>query len=272
MRHGHLLDLNWLLTGATVFLACASPSPAQISYVGSSTIGEHLIPEAARAFTQKSGIPFGTIEVQGSGKGLQLVLDGKAMLAGVSRSLTFVEKQKPIHYQLVGYDAVSVYVHPDNPVRNLTRQQLKDIFTGTIKNWKEVGGLDGGILCITQTLSAGRGQMVEFQDSAMDGAAYRSDRKEVDKQSDQVTMLLKERNGITALSTAFAKPGLHAVSIDGFAPDAQHVRSGAYLLSRPLILVAPAHPTREVKAFISFLLGPEGQALVAHKFVAVDDH
>src|SRR5712691_5811676 len=79
-----------LTAGLAVVAGVAS---AEISYVGSSTIGENIIPEAAKVFTAKTGIPFGTVEIQGSGKGLEKVLRGDAQLAGVSRALTLAEKQ-----------------------------------------------------------------------------------------------------------------------------------------------------------------------------------
>jgi phosphate transport system substrate-binding protein len=242
---------------------------AQITYVGSTTIGESLIPEAAKAFTAKTSIPFGSIEMPGSSKGLEMILRGEAQLAGISRSLTLEEKQRRFYYRIIGYDAVGIYVHPANPVTSLTKQQLKAIHTGQITNWNEVGGADAPIVCITQNWGASPAQMIEFQRNIMDGASYREDRQEFAQQSDQVTALLPEPYGIIAISPAFAQAGIKAVAIDGFAPEPQHVQSGAYLLSRPLLLVSQAHPPSAVKQFIDFLLAPEGQEIVARKFVPI---
>jgi len=246
-----------------------TPVSAQLEYVGSSTIGEHIIPEAAEAFTAKTGIRFGGVQVQGSGRGLDLVVKGAAPLAGVSRALSLAEKQRRLYYRIIGYDAVSVFVHGDNPVLNVTKDQLKAIYTGRIMSWKQLGGRDARIVCITQVWGAGRAQMVEFQDHAMDGAPYREDRKEVDRQLDQVTALLAEPNGISAVSPAFARPGIRALAIGGFTPEPRHIRSGAYILSRPLILLAPVPPSKESRQFIDFMLSAEGQRIVARKFVPV---
>ena len=259
-----------LVSALTLALtALSGPAFAEISYVGSPTIGLHIIPEAARVFTKKTGIRFGAIEIQGSGKGLEMILGGQAQLAGVSRSLTLDEKTRRIHYQVIGYDAVSVFVHPTNPVTTLTREQLKSIYTGRITNWKDVGGPDARIVWITQILSGDRGQMIEFQRDVMDGASLRRDRREVDQQSDQVTALISERYGIAEISRAFARRGIKAVSIDGFPPEPKNIRSGAYILSRPLLLVSEAHPNAEVKQFLAFMLTREGQEIVAWKFVPV---
>lgn len=259
-----------LAVALTVAWAVLAPmASAQLAYVGSATIGDHIIPAAAKAFTAKTGVQFGSVETQGSGKGLEMVLSGKAHLAGVSRPLTLAEKQRPLYYRIIGYDAISVSVHPDNPVSSLTKQQLKAIYTGQISNWKEVGGPDAAIVCITLVWGAGRALMIEFREHVMDGVPYRSDRKEFDLQSDAATALLSESYGITALSVAYTHPGIKAVAIEGFLPTLEHIRSGAYLLSRPLLLVSQAHPTSEVKQFIDFMVSPEGQASVAHAFVPI---
>jgi phosphate transport system substrate-binding protein len=103
----------------------------------------------------------------------------------------------------------------------------------------------------------------------MDGVAYREDRREVDRQPDQVAALLSEPQGITAVSLASARPGIRALAIAGFPPDPRSVRSGAYLLSRPLLLVTPARPDPDARRFVEFMLSSEGQAIVAREFVTV---
>jgi len=256
------------LLAVTIILGSAAPTAAaELSFVGSSTIGDNIIPAAAEAFTRKTGIKFGSIATQGSGQGLELVMRGAAPLAGVSRGLTFVEKQQRIYYQTIGYDAVAVYVHDSSPVTSLSKAELKGIYTGRIRSWKEVRGQDRPVVVITQTWSAQRAQMVEFRDQVMDGVNYREDRWEVDRQVNQVIALLSEPRGIAAVSLASARTGIRAVTIEGFAPDARSVRSGAYLLSRPLLLVTAARPDPDARRFVEFMLSPEGQAIVARKFL-----
>jgi len=254
---------------AVAILGSAATAAAELSYVGSSTLGDHIVPAAAEAFARKTGVKLGSIAIQGSGKGLELVVRGAAPLAGVSRALTFVEKQQRIYYQTIGYDAVAVYVHGSNRVSSLSKATLKGIYSGRIRNWKEVGGKDAPLVLITQNPGSGRSIMGEFRDQVMDGVAYREDRLEVDRQSDQVAALLSEPHGITAVSLASARPGLNAVAIEGFSPDPRSVRSGAYLLSRPLLLVTPARPDPDARRFVEFMLSPEGQAIVAQKFITV---
>jgi len=269
-QSGRVRGAPWLgFLLAALILGSAAAASAELSYVGSSTIGDTIIPAAAEAFARKTGVKLGSIDTQGSGQGLELVVRGAAPLAGVSRGLTFVEKQQRIYYQTIGYDAVAVYVHGSNPVTSLSKTALKGIYTGRIRNWKEVGGKDAPLVVITQIWGQKRAQMEEFRDQIMQGAAYREDRWEVDRQSDQVAALLSERRGITAVSLAVAQPGITALAIEAFPPDARSVRSGAYLLSRPLLLVTPARPDPDARRFVEFMLSAEGQAIVARKFFPV---
>ena len=166
---------------ALVLGILVGPAAAQLAYVGSSTIGEDIIPEAAKAFTAKTGIPFGSIEIQGSGKGLEMVLRGEAQLAGVSRSLSSQEKQQRFYHRIIGYDAVGIFVHPTNPLTTLTKEQLKAVYTGRITNWKELGGVDAPVGVITVNSGSGRGLVSELQDSIMAGAPYREDRIAVER-------------------------------------------------------------------------------------------
>jgi len=245
------------------------PADAPIAYCGSSTIGDHIITEAAKAFTTRTGIPFGAIETQGSGEGLAKLERGEAELVGVARPLTLEEQRQHFDYEIIGYDAVAIFVHPTNPVTTLTKAQLKAIYTGGIDNWKEVGGPDAKIVCITQVWGGKRAQMIEFQKSVMDDSPYREDRKECDRQSDQLAALVSEPLGITATSLSYAIPGVKAISFEGYAAEPRTVRSGAYLLSRPLLLVTPVPSRSSVKDFLQFILSAKGQEIVARSFVPV---
>jgi phosphate transport system substrate-binding protein len=233
---------------ALVLGMLSGSAAAQLAYVGASTIGETIIREAAKLFTTKTGIPFGSIEIQGSGKGLEMVLRGEAQLAGVSRSLSSKEKQRRFYYRIISYDAVGIFVHPTNPVTTLTKEQLKAVYTGRIANWKEFGGVDAPIVLITVTSGSGRGLVNELQDNIMDGAAYREDRIKVERQLDAVAALIPKSYGITALSPAFPQAGLKALAINGFAPEPQHTIGGLSALtpSPTGVTSPPARPGKTV--------------------------
>jgi phosphate transport system substrate-binding protein len=248
-----------------------------ISYSGSSTVGTGVMKAGAiKAFEEKTGIKFTSFNQIGSGKGIKALIDGKVNLAGASRPLKAKEKRSKLLGHTLGYDAIAVFVHIDNPVENLTKKQLKGIFTGNIRSWKEAGSLDAPITPNTEILGEKRATVAMFQKLAMDGAAYGKGFKEIDLPVDQLRHLAKDSSGIATVSMGLVKSlsssvrsKIKAVAIDGLKPTDSNVKSGAYLISRPLILVTKGLPKGDVKKFVRFMLSSEGQGIVSKNFVSL---
>jgi len=260
-----------------VFVAGAAYGSDELSYSGSSTIGMSVLDAGAvKAFEQNTGIKFKSVEQPGSGKGIQALLDGKVTLAGASRSLKPEEKAKKLLGTAIGYDAIAVFVHKNNPVKNLTKDQVKGIFAGKIKNWKEVGGKDAPIKPNTEIAGEKRATMLAFQEMAMDNAAYGAGFKEIDFPRDQIVDVAKNENAICGVSfgllgavSADLRGNVKAITVNGIAPSDANIQSGAYLISRPLLLVTLGLPKGDVKKFIDFMLSDEGQKIVGSNFVPV---
>lgn len=251
-------------------VACQpTESATSLRYSGSSTIGEHVMPRAASGFQAESGYHFAAIAVPGSNRGLADVAAGKADVAGVSRALSAAEQSPDTYFVIIGYDALGVFVHAENPVQNLTLEQLRDVFTGGVTNWKELGGLDLPVRCITEKSSAERATLSVFRREVLEDAPYRHDCVEVDRPADQVTSLVATPGGVISVSVAFAQPGIKPLTIDGIGPEEHHVLSGAYPVSRPLLLVTRGVPHGAAGAFVEFMVGPRGQEVVAERFVSL---
>ena len=250
---------------------------ADISYSGSSTIGTSVLEAGAvSAFKAKTGIKFSKVDQPGSGKGIKALLDGQVTLAGASRPLKPEEKKQKLIGTTIGYDAIAVFVHADNPITNLSKAQLKGIFAGEIKNWKDVGGKDAPITPNTEIQGGKRATIEMFQELAMDGAAFGSGFKQIDLPRDQIIDLAKNPNGICTVSLGLlattdraVQSKVKSISLNNIAPDDKSIQSGAYLISRPLLLVTNGLPKDEVKEFIAFMLSRDGQEIVAKNFVPV---
>ncbi len=254
-----------LLLGA----GCATAiDPSPLTYEGSSTIGENLMPIAAATFASESGTSFDTIGTRGSGAGFAAVMAGHVEIAGMSRSLKESEEAQTPFHRIIGYDAIAVFVHESNPVDNLTKDQLAAIFTGEVTNWAEVGGDDLEIEAVTELLNGVRATIEVFQDSVLDGAPY-GPVTQIDKPAADVQHVAGNPSAITAAAMAFKVPQTKTVSIDGIEPTGEEVQNGAYLLSRPLLIVSRVPPTGSTKQFFDFMLTPSGQELVARSFVPV---
>ncbi|MFZ2196938.1 MAG: phosphate ABC transporter substrate-binding protein, partial [Thermodesulfovibrionales bacterium] len=229
-----------------------------------------------KAFEAESGIKFKSLDQPGSGKGIKALLDGKVTLAGASRALESEEKKQKLIGTTIGYDAIAVFVHKNNPVKNLTKEQLKGIFTGKIKSWKEVGGKDAPIHVNTEIAGQKRATMLAFQEMAMDKAPYGTGFKEIDFPRDQIVEVAKDENGICGVSyglLAAVSPDLRgkvkAIKVNNVEPTDKDIQSGAYLISRPLLLVTVGLPKGNVKKFIDFMLTKKGQDIVNVNFVPV---
>jgi len=236
-----------------------------LSYDGASSIAYALLPKLAKAFLHKSGVAFGNIGESGAGAGFKAVTEGKVSLGGLSRRLSDNEKAAVAAWQIIGFDALGVYIHPSNPVNSLTRTQLKDMFSGKITNWKDVGGTDQPIVVVTERLDSGRATLAVIKDVVLDGGEYGPAKERVDPM-DCIWAIEEEPKGITFATTSIASPKTKNVAVDGILPTRAHVASGKYLLSRPLVLVTMM-PSGNVQKFFEFVLTPEGQVIVGQLFV-----
>lgn len=271
MRH-HRFAIPALL--ALALAACDSRSAAPsagpgglVRYDGATTISNRILPLALPAWEQRTGATM-RVERSGGGKGLKAMFAGQADLAGLSRALTPEERAQKPAVAIIGYDALGVWVNEQNPVRALTRAQLKDLFTGKITNWKQLGGKDRPVTLYTEHLLSERATLGAFRDLALDGAPY-GPVKELEDPSDCLKAVVTDPGGVTPATTAYAIAGVRPVTIDGIAPAPQHIRNSAYLLTRPLLLVTRGPPTGAVRDFIEYMVSPDGQALVAQAgFVA----
>ncbi|KAF0217277.1 MAG: phosphate transport system substrate-binding [Geobacteraceae bacterium] len=267
---------NLFFTLFAVLIVLPHTALAEITYSGSSTIGTGVLKAGAvEAFEKKSGKKFASVDIPGSGKGVKALIEGKVVLAGASRPLKPEEKKEKLSSTTIGYDAVAVFIHKNNPIKNLTKEQLKGIFTGKIRNWQEVGGKNAPIVPNTEILDGKRATIEMFQEHVLDGAPH-AKFKQIDLPREQIVEVAKDENAVCTVSLglyatlpADIRGKVKSISVNGVSPDDKNTRSGAYLISRPLNLVTKGVPKGEVKEFISFIISAEGQAIVSRNFVPV---
>jgi phosphate transport system substrate-binding protein len=268
----HLLPLAAsllaLLTGCEARSPAPPPGPARpLTYDGATSISNRILPLALPGFERRSGVTV-KVERSGGGKGLKAMFAGQADVAGLARALSPEERDRKPWVAIIGYDALGVWVNDQNPVRALTRAQLKDVFTGRITNWRQLGGKDRPVVACTEHLASERATLEAFRQLALDGAAFGPVRELEDPQ-DCLRLVAAEPGAVTAATTAYAIAGIRPVSLDGIAPEPKAIRSSTYLLTRPLLLVTREPPAGALRDFVDFMVSPEGQALVAQAgFVA----
>jgi len=242
-----------------------TPAPA-LRYIGSSTVGQGAMPGLVTAFAQRTGIKFSEVKISGSVEGFRAVMAGEAPLGGMSRGLKPAEKALNPYAEVIGYDAIGVFVNELNPVADLSKAQLKALFTGAAKDWKAVGGTPGPLELVTEPNDGHRATIQFFQESVMGEAPYGKSR-EIELPLDDVRYVVGHREAITFASFVFAQRGAKLVKVNGVLPSEATIRSGEYPLVRPLLLVSKEPPQGSAKAFFDFVLSPEGQAIVGRNFV-----
>lgn len=256
-----------------LFVLCQGILMAEIKYIGSSTIGKNILPEAAKSFTKQTGIPFEEIQNPGSGKGVKALIAGETPLAGISRKPENAEKKAGLKFYTIGYDGVFVIVNSTNPVNNLSLNEVKDIFTGKITNWKEVGGNDESILPVTEILTEKRATQIVFTEIVMGTdkliGTYGKNIKQVDQPLDEAEEVAANKNAIAAVSLAFVTKKVKPLMIEGVKPMKANILDGLYLISRPLVLVTNKNPNSEVLKFIDFMYSDAGQEIVNKHFIGL---
>ncbi len=245
----------------------AAASLPPLSYEGATTIGTKVLPEASKVFTERTGIAFGAIGGAGASAGFKAVLDGSVTVGGLASDMSEQQKTQVAAYEVIGFDVMAVFVHPNNPVKGLSKANLKEIFSGRATNWKQFGGPDRAITIYSEKLTGGRATVKAFQDMVLGSEKY-GPLQERDDATDCIEDLAHDEGGIAASSMSFATPQVRAIAVDGAQPSREAVQSGAYPLKRPLILVAQ-QTSGPVKSFFDFMLTKEAQDIVGKSFVPV---
>ena len=216
----------------------------------------------------------------GSGVGIAALMENTTDIAMASRRIKFGEKMKfaeaglEAREVIVAYDALAVVVNPSNPVTQLTREQLEDIFRGKITNWKEVGGEDRKIVVYSRETSSGTYEF--FKESVLDNKNYMSSILSMPATGAIIQSVKQTKGAIGYIGLAYLNRYVKplAVSYDGgehyAVPSVETAADGSYPIVRPLYYYYDAAKEQTVSSFISYALSPVGQKSVLEQgFVPV---
>jgi|Deesub1362B_J571_1020462.scaffolds.fasta_scaffold00011_44 phosphate transport system substrate-binding protein len=249
-----------LIIGTIFILLYSTVAVAvDLKYGGSVTILEGIMKKAVPLFERKTGIKIG-LSGGGSLAGIKATLAGIIDIGGVSRELKEEELKKGLVPYTIGYGAIGVVAHKDIPIDNLTKQQLKDIMTGKIRNWKAVGGPNLPIKVVTST--PGCACREEFRKIVMNGEPYV--KKAIISPMETLSETVKNIPGaIGPLATAVIdKQKVKIIKVDGVAPTSENIKTKKYKVVREINLVTKGPATGKAKKFIEFMLSEIGQALI----------
>lgn len=229
-----------LAIAATALVGCGSKQKSSDTSVtgtvatDGSTSMEKVIGALGEAFMKaNSGITF-TYNPTGSGSGITAVSEGRCDIGLSSRNLKDEEKANGLEQTVLALDGIAVIVNPQNKAEDLTLSQIADIYTGKIKNWKEVGGADAEIVLIGREAGSGTRDGFETITETADKCKYR---QELTSTGDVITTVAGNPNAIGYASLAAIKDSVKALKVDGVTPTEETVKDGSYKVQRPFVLV-----------------------------------
>jgi len=231
-----------------------------------------LSQKAAEEFMKASRSATVTVTGGGSGVGISALVAGTTDIAQSSRKIKFDEKQriqqngKTAVEVVAAYDALAIVVHPQNKVNNLTREQLEGIFTGRIRNWKEVGGDDMPIVPYARETSSGTYEF--FKESVMRNRNYMNGILSLPATGAIIQSVSQTRGAIGYVGIAYLNSSVKAIHVSynqgktHVAPTVANAKNETYPIVRPLLYYYVTSSEAKVKPFIDFLLSPAGQKIV----------
>lgn len=233
-----------------------------ISMVGSTSM-EKLANALSEAFMEEHPDVTVTAEFVGSGAGIEAVTNGTTDIGNSSRSLKDEEKAAGVVENVVAIDGIAVCVDPANEVADLTKEQLTNIYNGTVTNWKEVGGADEPIIVIGREAGSGtRGAFEELVD-LVDGCKYAN---ELDSTGAVIAKVASTPGAIGYASLDALDDSVKALSLEGVEATAENIKAGNYFLSRPFVMATKGEISEQndlVQAWFNFVLGDEGQQVAS---------
>ena len=232
-----------------------------LSMVGSTSM-EKLANALAEGFMQDYPGVTVNAEFVGSSAGIESLVGGKCDIGNASRELKDSEKSAGAVENTVAIDGIAMVVNKSNTVKNLTKDQLIGIYTGTIKNWSEVGGSDSAIVVVGREAGSGtRGAFEEILDIA-DKCVYAN---ELDSTGAAMAKAQSTDGAIAYVSLDVVDDSVNTVSLDGVEPTAENIISGQYFLCRPFVMATKGDISAQneiVKTFFDYVNSDKGQEII----------
>jgi len=216
------------------------------------------------------GHPEYNINVQsgGSTAGIQACVNGTVHIGMSSRELK--EDEKVLNEIVICYDGIAIIVNPKNPIENLTIEQVKDIFAGKIKNWKELGWIDRRIDAVTR--EEGSGTRGAFEELVMHKVHIDDGIMVQDSNGSVKEVVATDPYAIGYVSLGMVDKKVKAIKINGIEPSIENIKQKKYKVVRPFLYLTKGEPEPDAKVFIDFVLSKEGQNILKKEgLVPVND-
>lgn len=201
-----------------------------------------------------------TYNPTGSSAGIQAVSEGRCDIGLSSRELNNEEKES-LDGTIIAIDGIGIVINPNNPINDLSLAQVKDIYTGAIDNWKDIGGTDAPIVCIGREAASGTRDGFEEVTDTKDKCKYN---QELTSTGDVVQTVAGNPNAIGYASIASANDSVKLTSIDGVVPSTETIQNGEYKIQRNFWFVTKKDKSlsKAAQEFFDFATGIQADSLI----------
>lgn len=253
----------FFLSLLTLLLVMIGSVGCQRSKAGITVAGSTSVEPFAELLAEEYMIihPKSHVYVQGGGStaGIEAVRSRAAHIGMSSRSL--MPEEKNLYSVTIAKDAIAIIVHPSNPVQNLSLEQIRQIFVGRIRNWKELGGLANPMVLVTR--EEGSGTREAFQKMVMGKEEISLESLVQDSNGAIRQVVASDPNAVGYISLGLVNERVRALKIAGIEPNLGNIEHRRYTLVRPFLFVFNGEPAGEAKAFLEFVLSPTAQNLLS---------
>jgi phosphate transport system substrate-binding protein len=258
----------------SVFLLIGLAYGENLRIDGSTTVLP-IAQKAAEVFMKKNPAIKIFVSGSGSGTGIKALIDGTTHIATSSREAKDKEitagKEKGVTLTAhkVALDGIVPIVHPSMKMDNVTLQQLRDIYNGKIKTWKELGGPDRPISVVSRDTSSGTYEV--WEEKVLKGDRVRPDALLVASSGQAVQTVSQNRYAIGYIGIGYVDKSIRVLKVNEKTASASGVRDGSWPISRPLFMYTNGKPAGTIAKFIDFMLSKEGQKIVNEvKYVSIE--
>jgi phosphate transport system substrate-binding protein len=260
----------------SVLFVCSmiSFSYAEDLRIDGSTTVLPIAQKAAEVFMKKNPSVKIFVSGSGSGTGIKALLDGTTDIADSSREAKEKEiasgKKKGVILTAhkIALDGIVPVVHPSMKISNITTEQLRDIYNGKIKSWKELGGPDRPISAVSRDTSSGTYEV--WEEKILKGDKVKPDALLVASNGQAVQTVAQNHYAIGYIGIGYVDKSVKVLKVNDRIATAKSIRDGSWPIARPLFMYTNGKPTGTVAKFIEFMLSKEGQKVVNEvKYVSI---
>lgn len=254
----------WLILSVALLTACGptpvvTRTPVTFELAVASAM-EPLMDELTATYrATHQHVTFNSRHVN-SARAIEALWAGEVDLAAVS----WLTDTEPVWLTPVAIDGVAIIVHPSNAVKDLSLLQLRDIFRGRVADWPDAGGPPGEISVGSR--ESGSGTRAKFEDAVMGGRNVTVNAVMAPSDQAMVNYVSTVTMSIGYLSSGYLTSTVKAINVEGESLSMATLSDRRYPLSRPLLFVTPQEPQGELRAFVAWVLSPEGQDIVGKKY------